>query len=297
MQLAYQVPTPLAYFSLLVNSDDHFPLLEAAASIAQDEYPELDVQEVLGDVDQLLARLKRRIPQDSPLLPRLRALNQFFYQNLGFGGNVNNYYDPDNSYLNAVLRTRRGIPISLAVLWLELAQGLGLEAHGVAFPGHFMVKVSLPKGQVVIDPFTGQSLSREDLNERLAPFNQRRGLIGGANLGDPSESQDMPEADIPLGLYLQSAQPRDIIARMLHNLKEVFRTQEDWQRMIPVQDRLIVLQPDAWSEYRDRGLAYAALGKATPAVRDFDVYLAHASDAPDFRDIALRAAELRRAIM
>lgn len=297
MQLAYQVPTPLAYFSLLVNSDDHFPLLEAAASIAQDEYPELDVQEVLGDVDQLLARIKRRIPQDSSLLPRLRALNQFFYQNLGFGGNVNNYYDPDNSYLNAVLRTRRGIPISLAVLWLELAQGLGLEARGVAFPGHFMVKVSLPKGQVVIDPFTGQSLSREDLNERLAPFNQRRGLIGGTNLGDPSGSTDLPEADIPLGLYLQSAQPRDIIARMLHNLKEVFRTQEDWQRMIPVQDRLIVLQPDAWSEYRDRGLAYAALGKATPAVRDFDVYMVNAPDALDAKDIALRAIELRRAII
>lgn len=298
MQLAYQVPTPLAYFSLLVNSDDHFPLLEAAASIAQDEYPELDVQEVLGDVDQLLARIKRRIPQDSSLLPRLRALNQFFYQNLGFGGNVNNYYDPDNSYLNAVLRTRRGIPISLAVLWLELAQGLGLEARGVAFPGHFMVKVSLPKGQVVIDPFTGQSLSREDLNERLAPFNQRRGLIGDANLGDPSGStDDLPEADIPLGLYLQSAQPRDIIARMLHNLKEVFRTQEDWQRMIPVQDRLIVLQPDAWSEYRDRGLAYAALGKATPAVRDFDVYMVNAPDALDAKDIALRAIELRRAII
>ena len=84
---------------------------------------------------------------------------------------------------------------------------------------------------------------------------------------------------------------------MLHNLKEIFRTQEDWQRMIPVQDRLIVLEADAWSEYRDRGLAFAALGKATPAVRDFDVYLAHAPDALDAHDIALRAAELRRAII
>ncbi len=296
MQLGFQVPTPLAYFSLLVNddsrSDAQFPLLEAAASIAQDEYPELDVQEVLGDVDQLLARIKRRIPQDSPALPRLRALNQFFFRDMGFGGNVNNFYDPDNSYMSAVLRTRRGIPISLAVLWLELAQGLGLDAHGVAFPGHFMVKVSLPKGQVVIDPFTGQSLSREDLNERLVPFQR-----GQMRLGEPEDKQDLSDSDIPLGLYLQSAPPRDIIARMLHNLKEIFRTQEDWQRMIPVQDRLIALDFDAWNEYRDRGLAFAALGKATPAVRDFDVYLAHAPDALDAKDIALRAAELRRAII
>jgi regulator of sirC expression with transglutaminase-like and TPR domain len=287
MQLGFDVPTPLAYFSLLVSSDEHFPLLEAAVAIAQDEYPELDVQQVLGEVDQLLARLKRRLPADSTPLAKLRILNQFFYRDLGFGGNINNYYDPDNSYLHAVLRTRRGIPISLAVLWLELAQGLSLNARGVAFPGHFMVKVNLPKGQVVIDPFTGQSLSRDDLHERLIPYK---------HLADLPES-DMAEADIPLGLYLQSAKPRDIITRMLHNLKEVHKTAEDWQRMIPVQDRLITLNPDAWSEYRDRGLAFAELGKATPAVRDFDVYLQNVADAPDIKAIALRAQELRRAVI
>jgi regulator of sirC expression with transglutaminase-like and TPR domain len=287
MQLGFDVPTPLAYFALLVSSDEHFPLLEAAVAIAQDEYPELDVQQVLGEVDQLLARLKRRLPADSTPLAKLRILNQFFYHDLGFSGNINNYYDPDNSYLHAVLHTRRGIPISLAVLWLELAQGLNLNARGVAFPGHFMVKVNLPKGQVVIDPFTGQSLSREDLSERLMPFK---------HLAELPES-DKEEADIPLGLYLQSAKPRDIITRMLYNLKEVHKTAEDWQRMIPVQDRLIALNTDAWGEYRDRGLAFAELGKATPAVRDFDVYLQNVSDAPDVKAIALRAQELRRAVI
>jgi regulator of sirC expression with transglutaminase-like and TPR domain len=287
MQLEFDVPTPLAYFSLLVSSDEHFPLLEAAISVAQDEYPELDVQQVLGEVDQLSARIKRRLPADSTSLAKLRLLNQFFYHDLGFSGNVNNYYDPDNSYPHAVLRTRRGIPISLAVLWLELAQGLGLNARGVAFPGHFMVKVNLPKGQVVIDPFTGQSLSREDLSERLMPFK---------HLSDLPES-DKEDADIPLGLYLQSAKPRDIITRMLHNLKEVHKTAEDWQRMIPVQDRQIALNPEMWSEYRDRGLAFAELGKATAAVRDFDVYLLNVTDAPDVKAIALRAQELRRAVI
>src|SRR3954464_8589877 len=108
MALRFEVPTPLDYFRALVQDDDHFPLLEAAASIAQDEYVDLDVQQVLGDVDQLLARLKRRLPADAAPLQRLRALNQFFFRDLSLGGNVNDYCDPDNSYPNGVLRARRG---------------------------------------------------------------------------------------------------------------------------------------------------------------------------------------------
>jgi regulator of sirC expression with transglutaminase-like and TPR domain len=144
MSIQFDVPTPLAYFATLVHSDDDFPLLEAAVSLAQDEYPELDIQQVLGEVDQLLERVKRRVPGDASALQRLRVLNQLFYRDLGFGGNLNDYYDPENSYLGVVLRSRRGIPISLAVLWLELALGLGLNASGVAFPRHFMLKVNLP---------------------------------------------------------------------------------------------------------------------------------------------------------
>ena len=116
MMYRFELPTPLAYFASLVQSDEHFPLLEAAASLAQDDYPDLDVQQVLGDVDQLMARLKRRLADDAAPLQRLRTLNQFFFRDLGFSGNVNNFYDPENSYLNSVLRTRKGIPISLAAL-------------------------------------------------------------------------------------------------------------------------------------------------------------------------------------
>ncbi len=281
MMLNFQAPSPLEYFRALVQSDDHFPLLEAAVSLAQDEYAELDVQQVLGDVDQLLARVKRRLPADAAPLQRLRILNQFFFRDLSFGGNINDYYDPDNSYLNAVLRTRRGIPISLAVLWIELAHGLGLNARGVGFPGHFMVKVTLPRGQVVIDPFTGQSLSREELAERLEPYKRRSGLVD--------------EFDVPLGLYLQAASPRDIIGRMLRNLKEIHRTQEDWTRLISVQDRLIVLMPDAWGEYRDRGLAHAEQGNTAQAVADLETYLDHAEEGLDLDVLADRVKQLRRA--
>lgn len=280
MHLNFMPPTPLEYFGALVRSDDEFPLLEAACCLAQDEYPELDVQQVLGDVDQLLARLKRRLPADAAALQRLRALNQFFFRDLSFGGNVNDYCDPDNSYINVVLRTRRGNQIALAVLWIELAQGLGLHARGVCFPGHFMVKVNLPKGQVIIDPFTGQSLSREELEERLEPYKRGGGLV--------------EEFEVPLGLYLQAAPARDIIARMLHNLKEIHQAQEDWQRLIAVQDRLVVLMPEAWSEYRDRGLAHAEQGHTRLAVEDLEMYLVHAQDALDIDYISDRVATLRR---
>ena len=281
MKLLLTVPTPLDYFASLVQSDADFPLLEAAASLAQDDYPDLDVQQVLGSVDQLLARLKRRFAADAPPLQKLRALNQFFYRDLNFAGNLNHYYDPDNSYINAILQTRRAIPITLAVVWLELAQGVGLAARGIGFPGHFMVKVNLPNGQVVIDPVDGQSLSREELSERLEPFRRRSGLVD--------------EFEVPLGLYLQVAPPREIIARMLRNLKEIHTSQEDWSRLIAVQSRLIVLVPQTWSEYRDRGLAHAELGQLDMALADLDTYLVNAKTELDMAAIAGRVAELRRA--
>ena len=282
MQLSLIAPTPLAYFSTLVQSDAHFPLLEAAISLGQDDYPELDVQQVLGEIDQLQARLQRRTPTDAKPLHKLRMLSQFFYRDLKFGGNVNNYYDPDNSYISQMLHSRRGIPISLAVLWLELAQGLGLVASGVGFPGHFMLKVSLPMGQVVIDPMNGQSLSREDLLSMLEPYQGRASYPGWAD-----------EA-VPMGLYLQSASARDIIARMLRNLKEVHKTQEDWPRLLAVQNRLLVLQPQTWDEYRDRGLTHAELGQMDQAVQDLEIYLFNVHEDLDVQAIAQRVAELRR---
>ena len=281
MKLSLALPTPLEYFASLVQSDADFPLLEAAVCLAQDEYPDLDVQQVLGEVDQLLARLKLRIPPDAGPLQKLRAVNQFFFRDLSFAGNVNHYYDPDNSYVSVILHTRRAIPISLAVVWLELAQGLGLAARGVGFPGHFMLKVNLPNGQVVIDPLDGQSLSREELAERLEPFRQKVGLDN--------------EFEVPLGLYLQTAPPREIISRMLHNLKEIHTDQEDWQRLIAVQNRLIVLLPQAWAEYRDRGLAFAEAGQTGRALEDLETYLVNAEKGVDIDAIAKRAAELRGA--
>lgn len=235
MDFKMEVPTALEYFASLVHSDADFPLLEAAASLGQDDDPQLDLQDVSDQVDQLAARLKLRLPADAGALHKLRLLNKFFFEELGFAGNVNNYYAPENSLVHEVLRTRLGIPVSLAVIWLELAGSLGLDAHGVSFPGHFLLKVRLPyphEGQVVVDPFTGQSLSKEDLTERLAPLHAESGL-----LRDGTVSDDL------LKHYLRAATPREIMARMLRNLDEIYTTHGDVLRRMHVRKRLDVLLP------------------------------------------------------
>ena len=265
--LHFEAPSALDYFSALVAQDQGFPLLEAAVAIAQDDEPGLDVQGVLARVDELARRLKTRLSVDASPLQRLRLLNRFFFHELGFAGNVNNYYDRRNSLLPAVLESRRGIPITLAVLYMEIAGQAGLKAHGVSFPGHFLVKVTMPRGEVVLDPFSGVSLSREDLEERLQPYREQRGALG--------------EDEVPLGLFLQACSERDLIARMLNNLKEIHRSHCDWLRLERVQARLVLLLPTAWEERRDHALALAELGAHERASQALELYLQHRPDAWD----------------
>jgi regulator of sirC expression with transglutaminase-like and TPR domain len=277
--------TPLAYFASLVQSDQDFPLLEAAASLAQDEEPRFDVQHVLDDVARLLRKVQARMPPQADDLTQLAILTRVFYQDLGFGANANNFYAPENSYLGEVLRTRRGIPISLAVIWLELAQALGLQAQGISFPGHFLVKVSLQGGLVVLDPLTGESLGLDTLSERLSPYRSP---------ADPTAAPDLDEGEPPLGLYLQACPARDVLARMLRNLKEIHRAQEDWPRMLQVLERLVVLLPEGWSERRDRGLVHAELGQVHEALQDLRVYLEAVPTAHDTLALRRRVEELSR---
>lgn len=277
--LLFKAPSALEYFATLVAEDGSLAQLEAAVAIAQDEYPQLDVQIVLAEIDALALRLKARIPADAAPVQRLRWLNRFFYQELGFAGNVNDYYDRRNSYINDVLSQRRGIPLTLALIYIELAAQIGLAARGVSFPGHFLVKLRMPQGEVVIDPFNGRSLSRDDLDERLAPYRRRQGLVG--------------EFDAPLGLFLQAAPPRDVLARMLRNLKEIHRSARDAPRWLAVQQRLVVLLPQTWEERRDRALAFVEMGRLDAAVGDLEAYLLHRPDAEDASALAAQLQRLR----
>jgi regulator of sirC expression with transglutaminase-like and TPR domain len=256
------VPTPLDYFRTLVARDAGLPLLEAATAIAHDVEPQLDIQAVLDDVETLADVLRRRLPPDAPSLHKLQRLNHYFFQDLGFAGNLNHYYDPSNSHVHHVLRTRRGIPITLAILYVEMAQHIGLRARGISFPGHFLIKVSLnhgdQRGEVMVDPLTGRSLSRETLDDMLTPYKQQH--------------SELERAQIPLEFFLRTASARDILARMLRNLKEIHTTACDWPALLAVSNRLVVLMPDATEERRDRAMPLEALGCWSQAAEDLQAY-------------------------
>jgi regulator of sirC expression with transglutaminase-like and TPR domain len=186
--------------------------------------------------------------------------------------------------VHEVLLRRRGIPITLATIYVELATQIGLDAHGISFPGHFLVKVSLAQGaqigEVVIDPFTGQSLSGDDLEDRLMPYRRSQALMG--------------DAEAPLSYFLRPASARETLARMLRNLKEIHRTAEDWSRLLPVLDRLVVLLPHAIEERRDRGLTGAEFGRPAQAIADLEAYLKQRPDADDRFFLVEQLAHLRR---
>lgn len=276
---SYMKIKSLDYFASLVQQDDTIPLFEAALTIAQDCDPLLDLTAIQAEVDTFAATLLQRLAPDASHVQKLRLLNHYFYQELGFAGNVNDYYDPNNSYLHRVIHTRRGIPISLAIVYMELAQQIGLQVKGISFPGHFLMKLSVQSGDIILDPFNGASLSREDLEERLEPFLDQLGS----------------SSDMPLMRHLQSAHPREILVRMLRNLKTLFVEHQLWQRVLGVQQRLVILLPEEITERRDRGLVYANLECPLAALEDLEVYLSERPYATDAELLREKLPELREA--
>lgn len=266
------------YFAALVADDEGLPLTETALSLAQDAYPDLDLQGVLAEIDGLVERLKKRLPKDAGHAQKLSLLNRFFFRELGFAANLNDFSDPDNSYLNVVLRRRRGIPISLAVLYLEMAQQIQLPVAGISFPGHFMLRATVPGGEVIMDPTTGDSLGEGRLMEMLEPYVVRRGEAVGSTLR----------------ALLAPATGREIVARMLRNLKIIYLQTERWQRLLGVQQRLVILLPHNIEERRDRGLAFARLDYFRPAIEDLQGYLEERPDAEDATVIESQLVDLRQ---
>jgi regulator of sirC expression with transglutaminase-like and TPR domain len=268
----------LDYFASLVAEDEHFPLTEASIAIGQHAFPDLVVQHVFDELDVLIEKLKHRITSEMAGIQKLQILKNYFYKELGFGPNRNDYYDPNNSYIHTVLETRRGIPISLALIFMEMGQQIGLNIKGVSFPNHFMVRLSLPQGEVILDPLTGTSLSKQELQEMLDPYLDAQGYRG--------------EYQLPLSAFLRSSSPREILSRFLRNLKAIYTQQERWERLLGVQQRLVILLPDAIEEIRDRGLALAQLDYIRPAIEDMQKYVNESQDATDVDEIRAQIIQL-----
>jgi regulator of sirC expression with transglutaminase-like and TPR domain len=268
----------LDYFTSLVAEDEHFPLTEATVAVAQHAYPDLDVQGVLDQIDQWGNKLKQRITPDTPPIQRLQLLKHFFYNELGFGPNPNDFYAPENSYLHQIIENRRGIPISLAILMMELGQQIGLNIRGVSFPNHFMMRISLQQGEIIMDPLNGESLSKNQLQEMLDPYLDAKGYRG--------------ELSLPLNIFLRASSAREILSRFMRNLKMIYSEDERWERLLGIQERLVILLPDSPEEIRDRGLIFAQLEYVRPAIADLHRYLSEMPGAEDVADIREHIATL-----
>ena len=269
------------FAEMLSREDGKIELASACLQIAEDAYPGLDVGGYVGEIERFAKRLRSRLAQDAVAEDRVIALNEFLFDDLGFSGNTDNYYDPRNSYLNEVLDRRTGIPITLAVLYMEIGRRINLPLEGVSFPGHFLVRLPLRGGTLVLDPFSGGVPQSEDeLRERLKRVIPRDAAGG------------VPLAELPLDQFLEPASNRQILARVLRNLKGVYREKDHPERLLEVLNRMIIVAPESAAELRDRGLVYQRLECWRPALKDLSDYLEREPDAADVHEVRVKMVEL-----
>lgn len=270
-----------AFAQALAQDDARIDLAHACLMIAEDAYPGLAVERYLGDIERLALRLRARMPQRSGAEERVAALNEFIYEDLGFHGNTDDYYDPRNSYLNEVIDRRTGIPITLAVLYMGLGRRAGLPLEGVSFPGHFLVRLRLRGGVLVLDPFEGgMPQSEADLRGRL-----QRVIPSGV-------AGDVPVAELPLDQFLEAATNRQILARVLRNLKAIYRDTDQPERLLAVLNRMLVVAPEAAAELRDRGIVYQRMECYRAALKDLTAYLEREPQASDLDEVRARLMEV-----
>ncbi|HIK31836.1 MAG TPA: tetratricopeptide repeat protein [Oscillatoriales cyanobacterium M59_W2019_021] len=268
---------PLArqrFFQEISQPDDRIDLAVAALYIAQEEYPELEIEEYLNALDSMAQELRERLPAEPYPLKIVRATNRYLYDDLGFCGNQREYYDPRNSFFNDVLERRTGIPITLALVYLELAKRIEFPLVGIGMPGHFLLRPDFPEAGIYIDAFSrGEVLFPEDCHQRL---NQIYGR----------QVEWRPE-------FLQPIGSRPFLARMLGNLKGIYLQQQDLPRALAAIDRILLLFPDSPLDLRDRGLLYSYLGRLREAEKDLTRYLTLQPDAGDAATITRFLDDLR----
>jgi regulator of sirC expression with transglutaminase-like and TPR domain len=240
---------------------------KAALTIATSDYPDLDINAYLSRIDGLATAVAARLGAEADVYRSIAALNFVLFEQQAFRGNREHYFDPRNSFLNEVLDRKTGIPISLSILYIEVAHRIGLSLQGVGFPGHFLVKYPGNNEEIVVDPFNrGEILSQQNLETMLYR------LYGGKVVFEPH--------------LLETISKKQILRRMLNNLKIIYLRQNDLIKGLSIVERLMVLDPGAGEDLRDRGLIYLQLECFKQALEDLESYLRlapHAEDAPAIR--------------
>jgi regulator of sirC expression with transglutaminase-like and TPR domain len=275
MRAPLQLPEWHALASL---EDATLPLLGTALLIARDEYPQLDADLYDTLLQSHAEHLRGEIEAVDSWPLKMQAINRHLFEELGYAGNHDQYYDPRNSYLNEVFERRLGNPISLALVQMEVARRVGVPLDGVSFPGHFLVRLPVDDGVLVMDPFNrGRPLDVDELRERAKPH------LGG----------DVPD-DEALNHILSPASHRGMLMRMLRNLHGVYADQDDWERAVRCADRVLKLSPNNAEALRDRGLGYLKLGHAHGARHDLTRYLQLNPNATDSESLRERLIGIAR---
>jgi regulator of sirC expression with transglutaminase-like and TPR domain len=262
-------------FAELVAGDAPFDLVEAALWVAAEEYPGLVIERELERIHLLSAEGARRVYSLRNPFARLDSLRSYLFEELKFGGNADDYNNPLNCYLNEVLNRRLGIPLTLSLLFMEVARAAGFEPRGIGLPGHFITGVTFEGRSILVDPYhAGRVITEEDCRQLV-----------GRTTGRPSLFRRE---------MLVGSDDRSIMARLLLNLKHMYVECKDYARAVSVVDRLLLLTPDDMTEIRDRGFLQAHLGEPAKAIHDLETYLTRSPSAADARSVRGRVSWLRR---
>jgi len=254
--------------------DDRIDLARAALYLAGEEYPDLDPEEYLKALETMALEVGDRLPAARYPLKVIQTINAYLYDDLGFRGNTDNYYDPRNSFLNEVIDRRTGIPILLSLVYLELARRLDFPMIGIGMPGHFLIRPDFPEVGIYVDAFhQGNVLFAEDCADLLAQIYQQPVTL-------------QPEFFTPVTR-------RQFLLRMLMNLKLIYINSNDLERALAAVERLMILAPEDSVEQRDRGLLFYQLGNWKQAIADLQAYLAARPDARDADAIGQLIARLQ----
>ncbi|HLL74369.1 MAG TPA: transglutaminase-like domain-containing protein [Pyrinomonadaceae bacterium] len=263
------------FAELVARPDGAIDLAHAALLVAAEERPGTDVDGYRAQLLELGLAARGRVAA-SPHDP-VGALNRFVFEESHFHGNQEDYYDPRNSLLSCVIDERRGIPITLSVVYMELGRRAGLEVEGVGLPGHFVVRVRANVGGAdvarLVDPFNRRVIDREDCQQLLDS------LYGG-QIALAEE-------------HLRASAPREILARILRNLKGVYAQGRRFRCALSVVERILLVEPDAHAERRDRGALLGQLGRYNEAAAEMLAYLQAEQDAPDAALVQEQLKKLR----
>lgn len=267
-------PAGQRFYQEVQKADGRINLAAAALYIAQEDYWDMDPSLYLEALDDMAADVRSRLPAGRYPLKVIQVINEYLFDKLKFSGNERDYDNPENSFLNCVIDRRLGIPITLSLVYLEVAHRLRFPMVGVGMPGHFLVRPVIEEMEVFVDPFNrGEVMFAADCQQKF------QSLYG-------AQVQWQPE-------FLSGVLPKSFLTRILMNLKRIYLRLESFDEAVATLDKLLVLAPGESQQVRDRGLLHYQLENYDLARRDLEGYLRSQPRAPDGQQIQQLLDRLR----